>query len=269
MPKLREYHKKIMHMLADKHEKTRVEIAEQEQEMVQLFRQQLFEVESKLKKNTANKSSSDKEGGVPRAWLDKSAKLTRELEHYKAESMRLDTENERLEKVRSRVLGEHRSHQDDTQYLETQMAALKRENLKLKREVEYEAGESMRVFLARVDSHPPPNARDSRDSKAFVEEWEQEDTAGAGGRGGMVGRGSGKATEEELSDKCGKMREQVARVRKVIDEERVRQREVRTAHVQALAERTQLQGFLSQCVEDVEKEISRHQVPRPPLYTLT
>ena len=76
-----------------------------------------------------------------------SAKLTRELEHYKAESMRLDSENERLEKVRSRVLGEHRSHQDDTQYLETQMAALKRENLKLKREVEYEAGESMRVFL--------------------------------------------------------------------------------------------------------------------------
>jgi hypothetical protein len=39
--------------------------------MIKLFRQRLFEAESKLKKNTAKKAS-DSVGGVPRAWLDKS-----------------------------------------------------------------------------------------------------------------------------------------------------------------------------------------------------
>jgi hypothetical protein len=35
---------------------------------------------------------------------------------------------------------------------------------------------------------------------------------------------------------------------------------VRTAHVEALGSRAQLEGFLSDCLNDVEKQIARHQI---------
>ena len=104
--------------------------------------------------------------------------MARELEHYKEESVRLDSENERLQKESSRLLSEHRSHEDDIQYLESQMVTpekenhkpyfcflfqvtlfvvlflcghqvtLKKENHKLKRELEDTATKSMHDFLS-------------------------------------------------------------------------------------------------------------------------
>mmetsp|Transcript_19017 Transcript_19017/g.29688 ORF Transcript_19017/g.29688 Transcript_19017/m.29688 type:complete len:258 (+) Transcript_19017:2-775(+) len=135
MPRIRETHKKIMEKLEEMQKGTRSVLQRHEQEMLSVFRSRLFEVEEKLKKNTAKKNT-DTVGGVPRLWLDKAAKLSRELDHYKEESIRLDAENERLTKESNRLQAEHRSHQDDLTYLESQMAALKKENFKLKKDLE-------------------------------------------------------------------------------------------------------------------------------------
>mmetsp|Transcript_70358 Transcript_70358/g.114285 ORF Transcript_70358/g.114285 Transcript_70358/m.114285 type:complete len:528 (-) Transcript_70358:41-1624(-) len=238
MPKLRETHKKIVEQLRNKQSETRNIIAEQEQDVIKLFRQQLFEVESKLKKNTSKKTS-EAVGGVPRAWLDKSTNLARDLEHFKEESIRFDSENERLQKETSRLLGEHRSHEDDIQYLESQMASLKKENHKLKKDLEEAATASMRAFLSMDSSTLAPQAPD-------------EDSA--------TPAQPSTATEEELSHMCAKTRENIVRVRKLIDDERGRLRQVRTAHVAAFSSRAELEGFLADCLSDVDKQISRHQI---------
>eukprot|EP00802_Teleaulax_amphioxeia_P011663 Tamp_11697.p1 GENE.Tamp_11697~~Tamp_11697.p1 ORF type:complete len:524 (-),score=120.94 Tamp_11697:316-1779(-) len=240
LPKLRDQHSKIMAKLGDKQEETRHVIAEQEQDMIKLFRQRLFEVESKLKKSTAKKAS-DSVGGVPRAWLDKSTKLARELEHYKEESVRLDSENERLQKEGTRLLNEHRSHQDDIQYLESQMVTLKKENHKLKRDLEDAATASMRNFL-------------SMGSSSFASQAPVQDDSAAP-RPPHTG-----ASETEVEHLCAKERESIVRTRKLIDDERSRLRQVRTAHVDALGSRAELEGFLSDCMNDVEKQIARHQI---------
>uniref|UniRef100_A0A7S1HM75 Uncharacterized protein n=1 Tax=Hemiselmis andersenii TaxID=464988 RepID=A0A7S1HM75_HEMAN len=98
MPKIRETHAKIMVKLADMQQQTRAVMADQEQEMLRLFRARLFEVEDRLRKSNQRKGQSEVVGGVPRSWMEKATKLSRELDHYKEESMRLDGENERLSK---------------------------------------------------------------------------------------------------------------------------------------------------------------------------
>ncbi len=50
------------------------------------------------------------------------------------------------------------------------------------------------------------------------------------------------------------------RLRKLIDDERKRLREVRTAHIAAMASRTELESFLRQCVADVKRNISVHRL---------
>ena len=53
------------------------------QAQVKLFRERLFAVENKIKKTKPAKKVNNGVDGVPRAWLDKSTKLARELEHYR------------------------------------------------------------------------------------------------------------------------------------------------------------------------------------------
>ncbi len=50
------------------------------------------------------------------------------------------------------------------------------------------------------------------------------------------------------------------RIRKTIDDERKRLREVRTAHIAAIASRTELEGFLRQSIADVKRNISMHRL---------
>mmetsp|Transcript_3451 Transcript_3451/g.11932 ORF Transcript_3451/g.11932 Transcript_3451/m.11932 type:complete len:177 (+) Transcript_3451:1425-1955(+) len=49
-------------------------------------------------------------------------------------------------------------------------------------------------------------------------------------------------------------------MRKLIEDERARLREVRTAHVKELASRTELESFLRDCLADVKKQITRHKM---------
>jgi len=71
---------------------------------------------------------------------------------------------------------------------------------------------------------------------------------------------SGEADPEADIKQSQRMMESIARLRKLIDEERSRLREVRTSHVAALASRTELEGFLRDCLSDVKKQISKHRL---------
>jgi len=49
-------------------------------------------------------------------------------------------------------------------------------------------------------------------------------------------------------------------MRKLIDDERKRLREVRTLHLEGVASRTELEGFLRQCLADIKQQISMHRL---------
>lgn len=234
MPKLRQTHENIMDRLEEMRKTTQNTIHEQESELLRLFRIRLFQVEDKHKK-AQSKKGSETVGGVPRGWLEKATRLQRDLEHYKEESIRLDAENEALSRESKRLQAEHRSHQDDLSYLEKQMTTLRRENFKLKKDLEDAAGASMQEFLNAAGrtklAHQEPAMEDGTEEPI-----------------------------EEAEATAQRHREAMARLRKMIDEERARLRDVRTAHVSALASRAELEGFLSECLSDVKKQISKRRL---------
>ena len=72
MPKIRETHGKIIAKLGELQQNTRTVLADQEQEILRLFRTRLFEVEDRLRKtNTKRGQGTEATGGVPRSWLEK------------------------------------------------------------------------------------------------------------------------------------------------------------------------------------------------------
>lgn len=242
MPKIREVHGEIMKKLEAMQESTKGVIESHEKEMLQVFRSRLFEVEDKVKKSSAKKSA-DVVGGVPRVWIEKANRLARELDHYKEESIRLDGENERLTKESNRLQAEHKSHLDDLAYLENQMTALKKDNLRLKKDLEEAATVSMRTFLsssahslAHPEEPPPPDSRPTTAMSAAPD------------------------SEAEREGQTVRLMEAIQRLRKLIDEERARLREVRTGHVSALASRTELEAFLRDALADVKRQISKHRL---------
>uniref|UniRef100_A0A7S4KZJ0 Uncharacterized protein n=2 Tax=Guillardia theta TaxID=55529 RepID=A0A7S4KZJ0_GUITH len=224
MPRLREMHEKIMQKLAEKQDATKTLMMKQEKEMLKIFRSKLFEVEDKLKK-TGGKKNNEAVGGIPRSWLERATKLARELEHYKEESIRLDAENERLTKESTRLQAEYHSHEDDVRYLESQLVALKKENLKLKKDREDAATVSMRAFLATDHSK---RQRSQEEERPPAEDGSKPQES--------------KQMEEEAYAQIEKVKVSISRMRKLIEDERARLREVRTAHVKELASRTELES---------------------------
>mmetsp|Transcript_1803 Transcript_1803/g.3912 ORF Transcript_1803/g.3912 Transcript_1803/m.3912 type:complete len:504 (-) Transcript_1803:252-1763(-) len=239
--RLREMHEKIMQKLAEKQDETKDLMMKQEKEMLKIFRSKLFEVEDKMKK-TGGKKSNEAVGGIPRSWLERATKLARELEHYKEESIRLDAENERLTKESTRLQAEYHSHEDDVRYLESQLVALKKENLKLKKDREDAATVSMRAFLATDHSKRQRGQEESPE-----------------GQEGSKPQQS-KQDEQDVNAQIEKVKVSISRMRKLIEDERSRLREVRTAHVKELASRTELESFLRDCLADVKKQITRHKM---------
>ena len=205
MPKLRQIHGKIMERLEEMRLTARNTIHEQEQELLRLFRARLFQAEDKHKK-AQSKKGAETVGGVPRGWLEKATRLERDLEHYKEESSRLDTENGALTRECKRLQAEHRSHQDDLAYLEKQITVLRKDNLRLKRELEDAAGTSMQAFLSAA-GRVSVAARPRVDGDAA-----ESDAPGA--------------SEEEEERMAARNREAMVRLRKQIDDERGALRDV-------------------------------------------
>jgi len=58
------------------------------------------------------------------------------------------------------------------------------------------------------------------------------------------------------------LKETIIKLRKLLEHERRNLKMVRNAHLSALAERTELEVFLKQCIEDVKQELSKHSMSR-------
>jgi len=228
---IRTKHEKIQEKIFVMKDQTSQILQELEHDLLRAFRARMYDVTMQLEKERNQKDDGALE------WIDKARALGKELDVYKMEAVRLDKENQRLQKENNRLRMQFKSQEEDRDELVRQVLALKRETAKL------------RSDLDRRQS-------DSRPGTA--------DASGALGKspGGAHGRlapllppssapALGKAEVEQ------RYQDIIKRLKRLLEIERRNLRTVRTAHVTELANRTELEAFLRQCIEDVKKEITR------------
>jgi len=169
-------------------------------------------------------------------WIDKARALGKELDVYKMEAVRLDRAHQKLQKENNRLRMQFKSQEEDRDELVRQVLALKRETAKLRSDLE------------RKNSDSRPGTADAPGSA-------RRGNATPGRLAPLLPPSSspalGKAEVEQ------RYQDIIKRLKRLLEIERRNVRTVRTAHVNELANRTELEAFLRQCIEDVKKEISR------------
>lgn len=178
-------------------------------------------------------------------WQERSSAMKRTLHAAVNEAIALDQKNEKLIEANKKLTIQFKAQQDDRKYLTSHVAQAKRENKKLlatikqlEQDVEYHRTITTQLSneLETIQQNPdqyfgkPPTRADAADGDL----------------------------DEELLDKIRQRYEStIARLRKLLDQERRHLKAVRKAHVQLLGERTELEIFLRQCIEDVRVEIRK------------
>merc|ERR1712166_796226 len=231
MEEFRDKHEKIQEKIFEMKDKTAAILQEQEHDLLRAFRARMYDVTMQLEKERNQKDDGALE------WIDKARALGKELDVYKMEAVRLDKENQRLQKENNRLRMQFKSQEEDRDELVRQVLALKRETAKLRSDLDR-------------------RQNDSRPGTA--------DATGTVGRspGAQHGRlapllppssspALGKAEVEQ------RYQDIIKRLKRLLEIERRNLRTVRTAHVSELANRTELEAFLRQCIDDVKVEIGR------------
>merc|ERR1712166_1532577 len=242
MEEFRDKHEKIQEKIFEMKDKTAAILQEQEHDLLRAFRARMYDVTMQLEKERNQKDDGALE------WIDKARALGKELDVYKMEAVRLDKENQRLQKENNRLRMQFKSQEEDRDELVRQVLALKRETAKL------------RSDLDRRQNDSRPGTADAK---------------GTVGRspGAQHGRlapllppssspALGKAEVEQ------RYQDIIKRLKRLLEIERRNLRTVRTAHVSELANRTELEAFLRQCIEDVKVEINRRRAEMNTVLTI-
>lgn len=206
-------------------------LQEQEHDLLRAFRARMYDVTMQLEKERNQKDDGALE------WIDKARALGKELDVYKMEAVRLDKENQRLQKENNRLRMQFKSQEEDRDELVRQVLALKRETAKLRSDIDRKQAES----------------RSGSDGGNNVV------AANTGNPNGRLAPLLPPSSSPALGKQEVEQRYQdiIKRLKRLLEIERRNLRIVRTAHVNELANRTELEAFLRQCIEDVKKEIQR------------
>jgi len=225
---IRTKHEKIQEKIYVMKDQTSQILQEQEHDLLRPFRARMYDVTMQLEKERNQKDDGALE------WIDKARALGKELDVYKMEAVRLDRENQRLQKENNRLRMQFKSQEEDRDELVRQVLALKRETAKLRSDLDRRQGES-RPGTSQ-GAAPSPGGAHGRLAPLLPP---------------SSSPALGKAEVEQ------RYQDIIKRLKRLLEIERRNLRTVRTAHVTELANRTELEAFLRQCIEDVKKEISR------------
>mmetsp|Transcript_8435 Transcript_8435/g.22529 ORF Transcript_8435/g.22529 Transcript_8435/m.22529 type:complete len:445 (-) Transcript_8435:1732-3066(-) len=138
LSRLRALHSGIQNSLGDLKDRASKLVEEHREDLVRHFRAKLSDLEGQLRaeRAKAEEASTVGKGGVSHEFVEKAQKLGKELERYKEEAIRLDRSNDVLSREVEGLRTKCKSHEEDHEFLVRQMVALKRENSRLKSELE-------------------------------------------------------------------------------------------------------------------------------------
>lgn len=226
MEEFRDKHSKIQEKIFEMKDQTSAILQEQEHDLLRAFRARMYDVTMQLEKERNQKDDGALE------WIDKARALGKELDVYKMEAVRLDKENQRLQKENNRLRMQFKSQEEDRDQLVRQVLALKRETAKLRQQLDQSS--------AQLPAAPDPSTPTAAAAPKLAPMLPPTSSPALG-----------KAEVE------GRYQDIIKRLKRLLEIERRNLRQVRTAHVQELAQRTELEAFLRQCIEDVKAEINR------------
>jgi len=260
MSRLRSEHKLVLERVNSLKANTASVLAEQERDLLRAFRARLYDVQIELERERSRKDDGALE------WIEKSRSLSKELDWSREEALRLDRLNQSLTKESSRLKTQLASYEDDRELLVRQMLALKKENARLKRVAE-EGG------TAAVLSGAVAGAGHRAAKPGGHEGLELMGDLGEGTAANSESMASRQRLKEVLarqSESEARARETISRLKRLLEVERRNLRAVRMAHARDLQSRTELEGLLRACTDDVVREIANHRAavngsaPPPP-----
>lgn len=200
------------------------------------FASRLNELEAQVASERGTPSKSEGE------WMERTMALRQELHATQEIAQVLDKKYQVLAEENRRLKSQFGLQEEDREYLIRQTVALKKENAALRNQVGSLLG----------------------DVSALTDERE-ELLAGIGGGGRPAGGGGGGAAStsaaggaqalaadpQQVQIKVQRYEDVIDSLKRLLEDERRRTKQARAAHTAELQQRTQLQGLLRQCIEDV------------------
>ncbi|KAF0852434.1 conserved mitochondrial Smc domain-containing protein [Andalucia godoyi] len=255
-------------------DKTQSALQAHEDELKRSFRAQLHEVEKQL----SEERQRHMDGAAQ--YLEQIAQLKGELAWMKEEATRLDAGNQKYRQESQHLRVQYRAQEDDRTTLIKQIAVVKMENARLRDELAKSVLLSASAADGAANNNNSSNiglggsgksvyngnggagadnvsvVSKSHDATSFISPF-----AISTPRGSTMLASTGMAEtvveQAQLADMHKRYEDTVKRMRRLLETERAHLRQVRSAHVALLAERTELEGFLRQCIEDVRGELAQ------------
>lgn len=174
-------------------------------------------------------------------WIEKNRQLEKELEWAKELADRLDRHNQALNQENSRLKGQFKTQEDDREYLIRQLVAAKKDNARLRQEL----GSASSEIDTLKQELEHTNATLRRFQREHTNEQTPEQNQHVSARHVMT------AEEEE------RYKETIDKYRRMLEQEKRNLSTVRKQYANELSNKTELEKFFRQCVEDVRRQIAK------------
>jgi hypothetical protein len=189
-------------------------------------------------------------------WIEKNRQLEKELDWAKEMADRLDRHNQALTRENVRLKAQFKANEDDREYLIRQLVASKKDNARLRQDITRVKADLDSANGALSAAHLPMVQTSVRDVEspgaAAASSPSRPNTSSSSRGGGGVSRGMDGGDVDDP-----RTREVIKRLKKLLEVERRNLRQVRASYAAQLKERTELEVFLRQCVDDVKSDIAR------------
>lgn len=203
------------------------------------FRARLFDVQAEL---DAERAKADDGAAV---YIERARQLEKQLDWTRDMANRLEKANQQLTQDNARLRMQFQTQEDDREYLIRQLVAVKKDNARLRREID-----AVRVAKGGGtgpdgEAPSPGGASARRRSTASPRVSRRLDAAPQPGHP----PGGGSRMEARNA-------ETVRRLRRVLESERRNLRQARSSLQRLMSQRTELEMFLRQCIDDVRGDIA-------------
>eukprot|EP01083_Nonionella_stella_P272984 926023_1 len=265
---IRNMHNHIQKNLTHIQEKTAQILQDQEQDLLRAFSTRLDAVHDELKHERGKSNSGSAE------WVQKCHRLAEELDWIKEQAYKIEEENRSYSKSNTKLKANLKTYEEDRRFLIKQLLAQKKEAGALRETV-------AQMNDARKSAEAVERERVRRDmergTRGVMRRKLRPQSAGAAGADSSFARLSRNRQMIALSPRPASARPASATAERSPDEQEMRYENIithlknqllaetkskRQLEIQLnseIAQRTELQTFLRQCIEDVQNGILKHE----------
>jgi len=214
-------------------------LQDQEKDLMRAFRARLQEVSKDLEAQRSRKGEDSTQ------LLQRHRRVVAELHEAQELAANFDRKNQQLIAENQKLQEKLRTREDDRQALLRELVLSKKENARLKAQQKEPAGGS--DGLPGTEQQPGQEADAGKSLRRSISQ-RQIDQA-------RLQQTRNRQYEAEVA-----YRETIAKLKRVVEAERRSVAAMKQQQVEMLQQRTELEVFLRQCLDDVKSEITRHRL---------